>query len=47
MIYVILDIIINVYLILCFVNECKRYIIFANVFNVAFVLCFVDELILA
>ena len=44
-IHVILETIINVTLVLCFVNECQRYVIFANVFNVTFVLCFVNELI--
>ena len=34
-------------LVLCFVYECKSYVIFAYVFDVAFVLCFVNELILA
>ena len=45
--HLILDTIINITLVLCFVNECKRYVIFAYVLNVAFVLCFVNELILA
>ena len=31
-IHIILDTIINVNLVLCFVNECKRYVIFAYVF---------------
>ena len=43
--HIILDTIINVTLVLCFVNECKRYVIFAYVFNVVFVLRFVNELI--
>ena len=46
-IHVILDTMINVTLVLCFVNECKRYVIFANAFNVAIILSFVYELILA
>ena len=46
-IHIILDMIINITLVLCFVNECKRYVIFANVFNVALVLYFVNELIAA
>ena len=41
MIHVILDIIINVNLVLCFVNECKRSVIFA------YVLSFINELIFA
>ena len=41
-IHVILDSIINVTLVLCFINECKR---FANGFDVAFVLYFVNKII--
>ena len=43
--HVILDTIINVTLVLCFVNEYKRYLVFVYVFNVSFVSCFVNELI--
>ena len=42
-----LDTIINITLVLCFVNECDRYVIFADVFNVAFVLYLFKKLILA
>ena len=42
-IHIILDTIINVTRVLCFVNECKRYVIFDNVLMLPF-LYFVNEL---